>query len=122
MPLTAGVPPGDAPTGVTNTSNDAPVAGAGTHRNAQPMFQPAADVVNAGLVQFPCICVGPTRTCAGPAEAPDEAGAEVVVVDPPACVVVVDPPAAVVVVVLDPPEPRAPADVVVVAEPEDVGI
>lgn len=86
------------------------------------MFQPAADVVNAGLVQFPCICVGPTRTWAGPAEAPDEVGAEVVVVDPPACVVVVDPRAAVVVVVLEPPELPAPADVVVVAEPEDVGI
>jgi hypothetical protein len=42
-------------------------------------------------------------------------------VDPPACVVVVDPPAAVVVV-LERCEPLVPADVVVVAEPEDVGI
>jgi hypothetical protein len=60
-------------------------------------------------------------TRAGPAEPPDEVGAEVVVVDPLACVVVVDPPAAVVVVVLEPPAPFAPAAVVGV-EPEDVGI
>ena len=86
------------------------------------MFQPAADVVKAGLVQLPCICVGPKRTRAGPAAAPDEVGAVVVVVDPPACVVVVDPPAAIVVVALEPCEPLVPADVVVVAEPEDAGI
>jgi hypothetical protein len=64
------------------------------------MFQPAVDVVKAGLVQFPCICVGPSRTRAGPAGVLDEVGAEVVVVEPPACVVVVDPPAAVVVMVV----------------------
>jgi hypothetical protein len=65
-------------------------------------------------------------TRAGPAEALE--GAEVVV-DPPACVVVVDPPAAEVVVelpaaevVVELPEPFTPASVVVVAEPDDVGI
>ncbi len=116
LSVTAGVPLGDPPTGVTNTWNDAPLAGAGTHRNAQPIFQPDAVVVKAGLVQFPCICVGPMSTRAGPAGALDEVEEEVVdVVDPPACVVVV-PPAAVVVVV----EPLVPADVVVVVG--DVGI
>jgi hypothetical protein len=124
--LIAGVPVGDDPTGVTDTWNDGPPAGAGVQLNAQPMFQLAAVVVNAGLVQLPCICVGPNRTRAGPAAA---AGGEVdgvveppapvvVVVDPPAPVVVVAPPAAVVVV--EPPDPRAD-DVVVVVDPVDVG-
>lgn len=31
VPLTAGVPVGDDPAGVTNTSNDGPDAGAGEH-------------------------------------------------------------------------------------------
>ena len=106
--LTAGVPPREAPVGVTNTWNDGPEAGAGAQLNAHPMFQPATVVVNAGLVQLPCICVGPKRTCAGPAPA------AVVVADPPAAVVVVDPPAAVVVV--DPP-----AAVVVAVDPLVVG-
>jgi hypothetical protein len=110
----AGVPVGDPPFRVTKTSNDGPEAGAGVQLNAQPMFQPAAVVVNAGLVQFPRICVGPRRTRAGPVAA----GADVCVVDPPAVavVLVVDPPAAVVVVV-DPPA----AGAVVVVAPEDVG-
>ena len=108
--LIAGVPVGDDPTGVTNTWNDGPPAGAGAHRNAQPMFQPAAVVVNVGLVQLPWSCVGPIRTRAGPAAAVDD-GVDVVV-DPPATVVVVDPPARVVVV--DPP-----AAAVVVVEPLD---
>ena len=85
------------------------------------MFQPATVVVNAGLVQFPDICVGPRRTRAGPAAAGDEVDvdppAAVVVVDPPAAVVVVDPPAAVVVV--DPP--AAPAVVVELTDEPDVG-
>ncbi len=87
------------------------------------MFQPAAVVVNAGLVQLPWSCVGPTRTRAGPAAAVDDGidvvvdpPAAVVVVDPPAAVVVVDPLAAVVVVV----EPLADA-VVVVVDPVDPG-
>jgi hypothetical protein len=107
--LIAGVPLGDEPVGVTNTWNDGPAAGAGTHLNAQPMFQPAAVVVNTGLVQLPWSCVGPTRTRAGPAGALDEVDAEVVVV--------VELPAAVVVV-----EPLVEDDVVVVAEPVDVGM
>jgi hypothetical protein len=116
--LIAGVPPGDDPVGVTNTWNDAPAAGAGTHLNAQPMFQPATVVVNTGLVQFPWSCVGPIRTRAGPAGALDEVDAEVVVVvELPAAVVVVEPPGAVVVV-----EPLVDDDVVVVAEPVDVGM
>ncbi len=71
------------------------------------MFQLAAVMVNAGLVQLPCICVGPRRTRGGPAAAADG-----VVVEPPgaAVVVVVEPPEAVVVV-----EPLDAAVVVVVA-------
>jgi hypothetical protein len=111
--LSAGVPVGDDPTGVTDTWNDGPAAGAGAQLNAQPMFQLATVVVNAGLVQLPCIWVGPMRTCAGPAAAVDDVG---VVVDPPAAPVVeVDPPAAVVVV--DPPAMAA----VVVVVPLEVG-
>lgn len=79
---------------------------------AQPMFQLPAVMVNTGLVQFPCICVGPRRTRAGPAAAADG----VVVVEPPAAVVVVEPPEAVVVV-----EPLDAAVVVVVAAVPDVG-
>jgi hypothetical protein len=89
------------------------------------MFQPAAVIVNAGLVQLPWSCVGPMRTRAGPAGTLDELVAEVVVVvDPPACVVVVDPPAAVVVVVVvvDPLVPPREDDVVVVVAPVDVGM
>ncbi len=83
------------------------------------MFQPATVVVKVGLVQFPCICVGPMSTRAGPAGALDDVDVDVVVVDPPAAVVVVvDPPAAVVFVA----EPPVPAIVVVVADPEEVGI
>jgi hypothetical protein len=115
--LIAGVPLADDPAGATETWKDGPEAGAGAQLNAQPMFQPAAVVVNEGLVQLPDICVGPSSTRAGPAAA--------VVVDPPAAVVVVDPPAAVVVVDDDPPalvvaDPLAGA-VVVVAEPSEVG-
>ena len=40
--------------------------------NAQPMFQLAAVMVNAGLVQLPCICVGPESTRAGPAATADD--------------------------------------------------
>jgi hypothetical protein len=83
--LIAGVPLGDDPAGVTNTWNDGPPAGAGTHLNAQPMFQPAAVVVNTGLVQLPWSCVGPMRTRAVPAAAVDGVdGEDDVVVEPPA--------------------------------------
>ena len=83
--LMAGVPLGDDPAGVTKTLNDGPPAGAGTHLKAHPMFQPAAVVVNVGLVQLPCICVGPIRTRAGPAATVEDVDAAVdVVVDPPA--------------------------------------
>jgi hypothetical protein len=77
------------------------------------MLQLAAVVVNAGLVQLPCICVGPRRTRAGPAAAADG-----VVVEPlaPDAVVVVDPPEAMVVV-----ESLVAAVVVVVAAVLDVG-
>lgn len=106
--LIAGDPEADDPTGVTEIWKEGPEAGAGAQLKAQPMFHPGTVVVNAGLVQFPCICVGPKSTRAGPAAVVD--------VDPPAAVVDVDPPAAVVVV---PPPPGA---VVVVAEPvEEVG-
>jgi hypothetical protein len=116
--LIAGVPLGDDPADVTNTWNEGPPAGAGTHLNAQPIFQPAAVVVNVGLVQLPCICVGPMRTRAGPAAAVDDVDDAVdVVVEPPALVVVVDPPAAVVLV-----EPLADDFVVVVVDPVDVGM
>ncbi len=86
------------------------------------MFQPAAVVVNAGLVQLPCICVGPKSTCGGPAEADDPAvvvdpPAPVVVVDPLEAVVVVDPPAAVVVVVDPPAAPPLDEGAVVVVDP-----
>jgi hypothetical protein len=102
--LIAGVPEAEDPTGVTETWNEGPEAGAGAQLKAQPMFHPGTVVVNAGLVQLPCIWVGPSNTRAGPAAA-------VVDVDPPAAVVVVDPPAAVVVV----PPALPPALVVVVA-------
>ena len=51
--LTAAVPLGADPAGVTNTWNDGPEAGAGLQLNAHPMFQPAAVVVNGVLVQLP---------------------------------------------------------------------
>ena len=89
------------PAGVTVTWKDGPEAGAGAQLKAQPMFQLAAVVVNAGLVQLPDIWVGPRRTRAGPAAAVDGVDVDppvVVVVDPPAAVVVVEPPGAVVVV------------------------
>ncbi len=105
----AGVPVGDFPFGVTNTWNDGPDAGAGVQLYAQPMFQPAAVVVKVGLVQLPCICVGPRSTCGGPAEADDPDAVVDGALDPPAPVVVVDPPEEVVVV-------DAPDAVVVVAE------
>ena len=108
--LTAGVPDGVPPTGVTKTANDGPEAGAGVQRNAQPMFHPAAVVVNAGLVQFPVFCVGPMSTRAGPAAA--DGGAVVEVAPPAATVVVVVEPLAAVVVVDD--EPTNDGDVVVV--------
>jgi hypothetical protein len=86
------------------------------------MFQPAAVVVNAGLVQLPWSCVGPISTRAGPVGALEGLVAGVVVVvDPPAAVVVVDPPAAVVVVV-EPLEPPAVDDVVVVVDPVETGM
>jgi hypothetical protein len=127
--LMAAVPVGDAddPDGVTNTWNEGPPAGAGAQLKAQPMFQGAAVVVNAVLVQFP-FCWGESRsTRAGPAAAP---AVVVAVVDPPATVVVVDPPAAVVVVAELPPEAAVvvvadvpPAAVVVVApEPDAAGV
>jgi hypothetical protein len=121
--LTAGVPVGDDPTGVTNTWNEGPEAGAGAHLKAQPMFQPAAVVVNVGLVQLPWSCVGPRRTRAGPV-APVAGGVEVVVDPPPVAVVVVDPPPAADVVV--DPLPAAvvvvePPAAVVVVEPVDFG-
>jgi hypothetical protein len=117
--LIAGVPVGDAPSGVTNTCNEGPEAGAGAQLKAQPMFQPAAVVVKVGLVQLPFSCVGPRSTRAGPAAAVDDVEV-VVVVDPPAAAVVVVeelPEAAVVVVVDDPPV----AAVVVVVAPEEAG-
>lgn len=115
--LIAGDPAADDPTGVTETWKLGPEAGAGAQLKAQPMFHPGTVVVNAGLVQFPCICVGPKSTRAGPAAVVDvDPPAAVVDVDPPAAVVDVDPPAAVAVV------PPLPGAVVVVAEPvEEVG-
>jgi hypothetical protein len=110
VPLTAGAPVAGDPAGVTDTRKDGPEAGAGVQLKAQPMFQLAAVVVKAGLVQLPDIWVGPRRTRAGPAAAVDG-----VDVGPPAAVVVVDPPAAVVVVA-DPP-----GAVVVVTELPEVG-
>jgi hypothetical protein len=104
--LIAGVPEADDPDGAIDTWNDGPEAGAGVQLKAQPMLQLAALVVNAGLVQLPCICVGPRRTRAGPAAAAGGvvveplAAAVVVVVEPPEAVVVVEPLDAAVVVVV----------------------
>jgi hypothetical protein len=65
-------------------------------------------MVNAGLVQLPCICVGPSMTRAGPAVAVDG--------------VVVEPPAAAVVVVVEPLDAAVlDAAVVVVLVVPDVG-
>jgi hypothetical protein len=118
--LTAAVPEGGDPAGVTNTWKEGPAAGAGEHRNAQPMLHEATVVVNGVLVQLPVSCGDIRRTRAGPAAAVDDAvvdpPAPVVVVDPPAAVVVVDPLAAVVVVAELPP-----AAVVVVAVPPEAG-
>jgi hypothetical protein len=84
--------------------------GAGVHWNAQPMFQPVAVIVKAGLVQLPSDWVGPSNK---------RAGAVVVVVGEP----VVD--EVVVLVVVVPLEPLplvvvvVPAvDVEVLVEPE----
>lgn len=118
--LIAGVPVADDPTGITVNWKDGPEAGAGAQLKAQPMFQPAAVVVNAGLVQLPDICVGPKSTRAGPAADVDD-----VEVDPPAAVVVVEPLGAVVVV--DPPaavfavDPPVAVATVVVVDPVEVG-
>jgi hypothetical protein len=49
----AGAPVGDVPTGAIDTWNEGPATGAGVHRKAQPMFQPAWVMVNAGLFQSP---------------------------------------------------------------------
>jgi hypothetical protein len=87
------------------------------HWKAHPMFQLAAVVVKAGLVQLPLAWVGPSSNLAG-----EETGAEVVVV---VCVddtvVVVDEPG-VVVVELPAPDPW-PSVVVVFApaEPDSAG-
>ena len=119
--LIAGVPLGDDPAGTTKTWNDGPEAGAGAQLNAQPMFQGAAVVVKAALVQLPCCCGDSMSTRAGPPAAAEDVGVVVeAVVDPPAAVVVVDPPVAVVVVVAEPP----PAVVVVAVLPpvEEFGV
>jgi hypothetical protein len=78
------------------------------------MFQPGAVIENAGLVQFPCDCIGPSSNRAGVVTAvevvvveDDEPDPEVVVVDevaPPA-VVVVDCDPDVGAVVLDELDP-----------------
>jgi hypothetical protein len=117
----AGVPDALAPPGVTYTAKEAPEAGAGLHLKAHPMFQLATVVVKGGLVQFPWSCVGPRSTRAGPAAAVEEA-----VVEEPAAVVVVVlaellDPAVVVLVELEPPADEEPGDVVVVAEPVELG-
>jgi hypothetical protein len=83
---------------VTNTWNEVPAVGAGVHWKAQPMFQPGAVIVKAGLVQLPSDWVGPSNK---------RAGAVVVVVGDPVVEVV----ALVVVVTLEP----FPLVVVVVA-------
>ena len=108
----AGVPLGDDPAGTTNTWKEGPDAGAGVQLNAQPMFQLAAVVVKAGLVQLPWSCVGPRSTRAGPAATVDD-----VVADPPAAVVVVVDPLVAAAVVVDPP-----AAAVVVVDPVDLGM
>ena len=72
------------------------------HWKAQPIFQPGAVIVKAGLVQFPWSWVGPSSNRAG--------GIDVLVVEP--VVDEVDEPAVVVVVSLD-----FPPVVLVVADP-----
>jgi hypothetical protein len=118
--LIAGVPVGDDPAGTTKTWNDGPVAGAGAHSKAQPIFHGATVVVNEVLVQFPWSCGESRSWRAGPAAAVegDVVGAVEVVVAPAlaAVVVVVEPPPAVVVVV---PEPPPVAAVVVVLPPAE---
>ena len=97
--------------GVTNTWNDGPEAGAGAHRNAQPIFHGAAVVVNGVLVQLPWSCGEINKTRAGPAAAAGDVVC--VALDPPATVVVVDPAAVVVVVEAE----LLPATVVAVVPP-----
>jgi len=103
--LTAGVLPAFPPDGTTKTWNEGPEAGAGEHRNAQPMLHVPLPTVNAELVQLPCVCgVGPRRTCAVPTAAvvlgtvaggdvaPEVAGGWVVALEAPvAGAVVADP-------------------------------
>jgi hypothetical protein len=80
---------GFPPTGVTKIWKAGPPAGGGVHRKAHPMFQLAAVVVKAVLVQLPDIWAELSSTRAGPAAAVVVDEAEVVVVVPPAAVVVV---------------------------------
>ena len=101
---------------MTKTSNEVPAVGAGEHWKAQPIFQLAAVIVKAELVQSPDDWVGPKRTSVAAAvvvvvepaavvgDVVDPVEAEVVVVDPDEDVVVVEPPLPDdVVVVLDDP-------------------
>jgi hypothetical protein len=78
------------------------------------MFQPAAVMVKAGLVQLPCDWVGPRSICAGAATAVVDVVVEEASVEPPAATVVELPgatvvelpaPAPAVVVELDPADP-----------------
>ena len=98
--------PGEPPAFTTKISNAGGVAGTGTQRNAQPMLQVPAAMVNVGLVQFPVCCVLGMSTVAGPAATAD--GVEEPVFAPPTRVVVEDWGEVVVVVPLD--APPLPAD------------
>jgi hypothetical protein len=83
--------------------------GAGVHWKAQPMFHPGLLTEKTGLVQLPCIWVGPSSSRAGSTAVEDV----VVDVSPPAPVVVVLEPEAEVVVVTAAAAP--PVEVVVEA-------
>jgi hypothetical protein len=59
-----GAPVGEAPGAANETWNEGPEAGGVAHWKAHPMFQPGLVTVKAGLVQFPCIWVGPSSSLA----------------------------------------------------------
>jgi hypothetical protein len=115
--LIAAAEVGAVPGGVTNTSKEVPAVGAGEHWKAHPMFQLAAVIVKAVLVQSPDDCIGPSNTRAGTVVGGDAVADVVVVVDDP----VEDDPEVVVVVEEPPPLAFPPAAVVVVLPVEPLG-
>lgn len=130
--MIAGAPVGEPPAGTANTSNEDPVAGADVHWKAHPIFQPGAVIVNVGLFQLPCSCVGPRRRRAGVGADVDvvvvEDAEECSVVDVEECLVVdvvvcpvVDVEELPVVGVVEDEEEVPAAVVLVVVDPDGGG-